>query len=466
MRKLCLLLVAIAVISACSDTILVEETSPELRSASSDYPKLDPGGEMPIAVYWMPPFFINKVSGPRQWAKEAGFTHIIDPFFSIDNIGECLDKIYATDPNLKVIISWDLLKNQPTSGNRDLEDFVERFGNHPASAGFHVWDEPSGQNIDSVIYRLNNYTERINAILSGGRFCYINMFPTYARQVTNYMSYSDYVSRIGSLPTPMLSFDHYPIYGEYEIDPITKDTLSSDTLIRMDFYENLEIIAAKSRDLGKPFWAFALSGSHLNYPVPNLAHLRLQVYSNLAYGAQGIQYYSYVAHTQQRFRDAPVTYTGGNAWAVVKSNTYDTVKLMNEKIKNLTGVFLGSEVISVKHTGSDSVRPNGTTKHTATFSNPYIKNVQHFILDDSGVIVSELRNGNNRFRVIVNRSFKKSINLSITFSRSSSIKQILDDGSIIPAGNELAPGVPGMNTIILNKTVAPGDILIYMYPDF
>jgi hypothetical protein len=62
---------------------------------------------------------------------------------------------------------------------------------------------------------------------------------------------------------------------------------------RSDFYANLEVCSTKAREAGIPFWAFALTTAHLSYPVPTMGQLRYQVYSNLAYGAQGIEYYTY-----------------------------------------------------------------------------------------------------------------------------------------------------------------------------
>jgi hypothetical protein len=53
-----------------------------------------------------------------------------------------------------------------------------------------------------------------------------------------------------------------------------------------------------SKMTGKPYWAFALSCALRHkpgndYPIPTEGHLRLQQYSNLAYGAQGLWYYNY-----------------------------------------------------------------------------------------------------------------------------------------------------------------------------
>ena len=57
-----------------------------------------------------------------------------------------------------------------------------------------------------------------------------------------------------------------------------------------------------------------------------MGSLRLQVYANLAYGAKGIQYYTYwtpKAHDNYDYHDGPISYTGE------KTKTYSLVKSMN-----------------------------------------------------------------------------------------------------------------------------------------
>ena len=65
-------------------------------------------------------------------------------------------------------------------------------------------------------------------------------------------------------------------------------------------------------------------------------------------------------------------------------------------------------------------------------------------------MVSQLRNGDNRFLVIVNRDFKKRMKLSIGLAPG--MKRILKDGSIVPVS-------------VYSDTVMvePGDAMIYMY---
>ncbi len=102
---------------------------------------------------------------------------------------------------------------------------------------------------------------------------------------------------IKQIPVQFVSFDYYPVM---------KDHLSKS------WYQNLEQIAAESKKAGLPFWAFALTTNYDNDHVTpqTIAAMRLQVYSNLAYGAQGIQYFTYWSATSI---DAPRRRPAGSA---------------------------------------------------------------------------------------------------------------------------------------------------------
>ena len=87
-------------------------------------------------------------------------------------------------------------------------------------------------------------------------------------------------------------------------------------------------------------------------PIPTMAALRLQMYSNLAYGAQGLEYWAY--WMPESFRNAPIGINGK------RTIVYDRIKAVNKEIQDLVGVFVGSKVISVNHTGT--IIPRGTTR--------------------------------------------------------------------------------------------------------
>jgi len=88
-----------------------------------------------------------------------------------------------------------------------------------------------------------------------------------------------------------------------------------------------EIIADASRSANKPFWPLRWRWPHGSTPS-DLGSPALQVYSDLAYGAQGIQYFTYWTPQSDvwDFHNAPIGLDGK------RTPVYDLVRKMTEEI--------------------------------------------------------------------------------------------------------------------------------------
>jgi len=112
----------------------------------------------------------------------------------------------------------------------------------------------------------------------------------------------------------ILSFDHYPVMVATEADLQANAGQANvfpqaKLLLKPDFFSCLEIVHAVSVATRIPFWAFTCSVRHGPYPTPTEGHLRFQLMSDLAYGARGLQYFTY-AHDGAMVRpDGSVTET-------------------------------------------------------------------------------------------------------------------------------------------------------------
>ena len=168
------------------------------------------------------------------------------------------------------------------------------------------------------------------------------------------------------------------------------------------------------------------------HDIPTLASLRLQIYADLAYGAQGIEYWSF------RGFGSPLDAQGK------RTVVFDHLQKISNEIQQLSGVFLGAKVISVAQTGLNI--PNETKRLSELPAQ--IKLLETI---GEGAVVSLLENGKNTFVVIVNRDFKNTMKLII--STDDTVKKVLRDGTLIAA------------TDYANATeVEPGDVAIYMFP--
>lgn len=364
--------------------------------------------------------------------KEAGFTHNLSFPAGEQDIENSFG--YATQAGLKILLYVD----RTWTSEEEMNARVQRYKNHPALFGYYVYDEPSQDKFPEVAQWVRN----IRAIDST-HVCYVNLFPNIQNPI-----YEEYVNNfINQVPVEMLSFDNYPVLGENDSSTVR--------WFRPDWYENLEIISAASRQAGMPFWAFALATAHTIkigndpvsvYPIPTLADLRLQVYSNLAYGAQGIQYFTYFTPTGEgdTFHDGP--FYKGN-----KTKTYYTVKEMNAEIKALSGVFFDSNVLAVFHTGD--VIPKGTRKLDPD-KTPPLTPFSAIETEGKGAVVSFLEKENIRFMVVVNRDLMGAMKLNVTLKKNAVVRKVLKNG-VVENQN-----MQGSHSI----EVEPGDVVIFAYP--
>ena len=346
----------------------------------------DAGRRIPVLAWGGPAAGQSNVQRLRKLA-ECGFTHSFRGFANAADMTRGLDA--AREAGIKLLVSCPELRSDP-------QGTVRRFQDHPALGGYFLQDEPSAGDFAG----LSKWTAQVSAA-DPNHIAYINLFPDYANsQQLGVAMYEQYVDRfVKEVPVQVLSFDYYPIVG---------------TSVRRSWYSNLETILAASRASGKPFWAFALSLAHYHYPMPTIAHLHEQVYSNLAYGSQGIQYFTYWA-SPSLGEAAPIDSAGK------RTPVYDRVRLVNDEVRARSFVFAGSTLRWVRHTGSSI--PAGTRRFEPE------RPIESLTTEGNGAVVSRLTNSGRDFLVIVNRDIANSMGVSVRISESVGVRQIQKDGT-------------------------------------
>lgn len=291
----------------------------------------------------------------------------------------------------------------------DPENTVRRFMNHPALIGWYLGDEPSLADFPAIA----NLAKKIKAI-DGQHFVYMNLRPADAKPSDmGTDSYTTYVNEfLRQVPVEVLSFDKYPCQ-------LDKD----GNLYVLDYwYDNLQFIADAAKSVGKDFWAFA-SGVKFEsvQATPTIETLRLQMYTNLAYGAQGLQYFVYQNPT---------------------SPIYAAVRQMNKEIQNFAKVFLGAKVISVTQTGKTI--PFNTVRFTRA-PNP----VRYFETGEAGAVVSVMEKGDRMFFVVVSRDINRV--LPVTIEVDESVQEVTKTGTLVKVHGRVT------------RSVTPGDMLVYTW---
>jgi hypothetical protein len=182
-----------------------------------------------------------------------------------------------------------------------------------------------------------------------GAWPYVNLFPVYGGSGmgvgsgTTIADYETYVRReIELIHPPFLSYDNYSLVNGQMLDR---------------FYTNLEIIRRESLRANIPFWNCILAVAHFNYMVASDATFNLQVYSTLAYGGRGIEYYKYFTPSAPTFRLGPIDQSGH------RTPTWDMLRRINLQIQALaptlihlhsTGVYHGPDVPPEGHSLAES----------------------------------------------------------------------------------------------------------------
>ena len=347
------------------------------------------GGDTPVESKVFPilawediPFENSKERFPSM--KAAGINVYLGVYKDKQSVLQVLD--IAEDAGVKLIVQCPELLTAPAATARSLM-------NHPALLGYFIEDEPE----ISDFSKWANIVSLIQSV-DKNHICYINLYPNWAwGKLDKYESNVN--AYLEAVPAQMLSFDNYPV--------VSLD--GAPNSLRYDWYHNLEVIMAASKARNIPFWAFArvnskdweYEGQQITYPLPTTQELRAQMFTNLAYGAQCLQYFTY--------------------WGI-ETNTgptraYDRVKTVNQDIQALAHVFLGCNVISVGHTGELPVGTKALGELPSVFSK---------FETSSGAVVSHIENGDKYYLVIVNRSISDS--MTLTIGVDSSVKRVLKTG--------------------------------------
>lgn len=334
-----------------------------------DVEDVDVDGEFPIVAWTGIDARDSGVKfGPM---KECGINTYLGWYPTIEDVKLALEN--AEKAGVKLIIRTD-----DFLGNIQKE--VPMMKDYSSLLAYEIMDEPDV----SSFPMLKDVVSQIQS-LDPQHPCYINLYPNWAWGGAK--SYAAKLNQfLNTVPVTFLSFDYYPIRESGGVKNL-----------RPDWYYNLEDVRTVTRKFKIPFWAFALALSHsiedAYYPIPTIADLRLQQFSNLVYGAQAFQYFTY--------------------WGIYQGSqtpVYDKVKQVNKELQALAFIFKGADVKNVWHTGK--VLPNGTKPLSVM---PY--GIKSIVSGDEGIIVSQVENGGKTYIAIVNKDYQAEQSVKIEFSK-------------------------------------------------
>jgi hypothetical protein len=325
---------------------------------------------------------------------------------------------FVSDPRVN---GYDWLKMPPDSELRkNVAAAAHEVENNPAVLGFFLRDEPGVDMMPGL--------GRVASLLveaAPEKWPYVNLFPTYASNAQLAApDYETYLRRfVESVHPPFISWDNYSVVeGE----------------MRDRFYTNLELVRRQSLESKIPFWNIILANTLFNYMEPSDATFSLQVYSTLAYGGRGIEYFTYFTPQVDNYRLSAIDQF------VNRTATWDMLRRINYQIHALaptmirlrsTGVYHSPDVPPQGHSLSESRLVQDVRVSTSDLRHP---TPCHFLL-------GEFEDAQGRpYLMLVNKDLQQSFHFRFHLKQEG--KKLIwispftgEDGGDTPAG-WLAPG--------------------------
>jgi hypothetical protein len=215
-----------------------------------------------------------------------------------------------------------------------LPDLISSYKNSKAFTGNLVADEPG----PSLFDQLGALHAEYKKLLPNKDF-YVNLFPTYSSLAQRGgLDYNQYLNQfIQKVKPDVLSFDFYPLMQR-----------TDGTSIKEDYLYNLGLVSDATKKAKIPFWSFiqamAFSAAGMQNRAPNENDIRWQVYTNLAFGATGIQYFCYwtPGNDANLGPDNAMIDTKGN-----KTPIYTYVQTVNKEVIAFQNAYLNFHNVGV-----------------------------------------------------------------------------------------------------------------------
>jgi len=295
------------------------------QDAVSGIQILSPDGEYPIGIWWPPP--PEQTSTPRYAEIAAAHFNFVIGGNGVGNDTANPPALEAAEANgLRFILTDKKLRDVIESGGgvsvqrsqeavmpsvmrnlfaqdepqlassvvaaatpseavtQRIQELQVSYGGSPALAGLNLYDEPH----TSLFGILELGKDEVLRLFAGQKLPYINVWPSYAS--SSALGARDYVTYLeryfAEVNPPLLCYDHYP--------------LLAGTKITGSYFYNWAVIRRLALQFGVPSWGFIQSvgfdGSGAGLARrrrPNEQEILWQVNVALAYGAKGIQYFTY-----------------------------------------------------------------------------------------------------------------------------------------------------------------------------
>lgn len=366
---------------------------------------------------------VNTTQEDYNKVAEAGFTMItLEGGERMDMNGDGV--LDDSDMMATLEFKLGLIKNaglKYSLHHPQLASVIERCKDDPDLMMIHIFDEPGL----SLIPELKQRRDWIKAIAPDVPV-HINLHPHASIRALGTDYYTDYIRKmVEGTHMDILSYDQYPVL--------------IDGSVMNEWYRCLEANYEVGKEKGIPIWLFTAScGMDYEQPArqkPTMENMRLQVYTDLAFGAPVVQYFVYRSYSKQCI--APITVDCKYTYL------YDLMKEFNAEVHRRGYVFAGGNVTKTRFT-------HLTPYYCLPLLEEDLPEEIVSIDSDKTALISFVENGPNRYIAVVNSSCMEKFTAEVEFAAMA---------YTIDRDGKFTEHQPGKEKFVIDE----GDMLVIKY---
>lgn len=323
-----------------------------------------------------------------------------------------------------------------------------------AIKGWTLKDEPTftqiSQPADSVSYNLKNVYDYIKENDSQGRIVHVNL-PGGVCDVLENHSFEEYLNVFQANFNPRLwSYDFYPVSQKScLLNDVCK--VNGDCAVDVDhetFYADLDTFHKRAKATGGVFWAYVQSMEYIHgsifRPAALEPYIRFEAFSALAFGAQGIVYWTYRPQPNSESSVRPSALVDRHA---DRLPAWYFARQVNYEIQEYSKVFVNSELKAWGHAGNNYGGPS--------IGEGGIGGILSIKASGAGALVTQLKTDGHNYMVIVSHDVVTSQTVEITF-----VPTVIYE--LTPTNSHGAHGTEKqIKTRTIKRQLIPGGYLIY-----
>ena len=405
--------------------------------------------KFPIGFWNYPSIDDLDLSEVKVWA-DCGMTVTMAPQLPVNPTPEQIKKLFAIlDECLKYgmqliirdkeleLLAWNGASDDPEGYRAKFRQAVELFGHHPATHGFFIGDEPvTPKQFADCITAVRIQREEAPDLM--GFLNFVPYWPGIEDEIFGGKSFEEWTKDfVEKSHCQLLSYDCY-----CQLNP-RGEGLDG-------YFLNLNKFSKATRAAGISLRTTLLSIGHFRYRPPTEDDIRWQLYTAVASGCKGVDWFFFYGRNIRNYRGAPINQYGE------KTIVYDWMSLIQRNFHDEYGELMMSLSLKdcwhiVKAYGGYRLFPENTHPLVRrVFSDHHVPGIVSFFEDAEGreyiALTNSSQTESDLFKMAFDPSVRHIYNLRKNGADAKDMKDFHHDayyrdfGAEVQAGVWLAPG--------------------------